>query len=1186
MDNIEKAHSRGLDNYSTTNQKSMDKVMRSMDELTKNYRVLNKDLTSIQNKMRELSDNTVIPKDATRGQKREIEGLKSSYDKQFRSAQRQQQALNREYRQSLKYMQEMSQFKQSYSKNFTPAISSNQFHNLPKDRQRAENVTRNILGNKDSPTAIIDDLREQIKQVQNLRKRSDHVSRNASQAGYMSYQQGQSFRSDYNTSQGSMQIQMAENMKRFTDLGQQRSSIQEKIEEIENKQLRTPEDLDRKIGYDATLKSIDEEMEKRIELNRALDRTISDMRMFNERLEGVTQRHSRDTARGMMYERAPAIGLATMGAAGLFAGGLYSRGSSAKQGFRDDVVSIGQRTEQDDWRTNVRDNAMDAGLDEYRGFTTQEMLSFQNSYLSNRGFQDLDDLNTAMTSQADFSRVTGLSGEDTSEIFSNLFDNAKLEGSEVGDIQNAFVGAIKQSGMEGREKEQIDSLNELIKEVSEGTVVGKEETMNLMGLQSVLNSSDSEAIRGSSGMEAMQSLNQGIRGAIDDPQARLLFGAGSEFQGISSYYKVAQRMEKGVSDPENLQRLYNMAVSQVGEGGSELDQDSTFMALARERLNADVNTEQASALMDLVRRGELSQEGIDKVLATDTETGTTRSEEAMSRYQDSKEAVESQSEAVTEKQSIQFNDFGDLLRKANAALDSTPPSLYALGGAALSAAAALAGTAGSFAGSTLLRKGVNGSKGGRGGTGGGTGGAGGWLSTQLGKATGDESRRKGGLPNTGPISTGGKGGKLGKLSGLAGGAMNKVKGWFSGGTGGNQGIVASAPGGGGMFGKIGGLAGKAALPLALATGAIGVMSAPEEQKGEAIGGSVGGIGGSLGGATLGASIGSVVPGVGTAIGGIAGSFLGSSLGQKAGSWIGGLFGGGGKKENTVSAEETQTGMETQLERENTTRRNESQNKKADNLAQESILITKYNQVLDRAKEILAEARMQNGIFGKDSGVGGGMATGEGELNDLTGDLTKKDLADTGTMTPEDIDKWINSKAPKGSLMRGMGGAFHEAAQASGLDPRYLVSHAAHETGWGTSNILKKKNNWFGIGAFDNSPMSSAYSYGGRENGIVEGAKWIAENYYNKGNTTLDKMHDAGYATDPKWDSKIANIMKGSPKGSVNITSNVNVKVEGGKNLANQLKDNKELERAGKAVEEKLYGNGSILNFYSLETKRG
>lgn len=141
----------------------------------------------------------------------------------------------------------------------------------------------------------------------------------------------------------------------------------------------------------------------------------------------------------------------------------------------------------------------------------------------------------------------------------------------------------------------------------------------------------------------------------------------------------------------------------------------------------------------------------------------------------------------------------------------------------------------------------------------------------------------------------------------------------------------------------------------------------------------------------------------------------------------------------------------------------------------------------------------------------------------------------GGLSAGQLNNWIRATSP-GSPFNGQGNVFMEAQKQSGLDARYILAHAALESGWGKSSIAKKYNNYFGIGAFDNDPNNAKnFSNSGLASGIINGAKWIAKNYYNSSykQTTLYKMRNNSgvhqYATDPNWHNKIANIMKGSER---------------------------------------------------------
>ena len=1249
MNEIDSIRGRGVNEYFTTTQKDMDKNMRSMAKLSKLYQSLDKDLAEIQRRMRDMSDRTVVPEGATKAQQRQIEQLKRTMEEQAQSAIHQQRALQSEYNKTLAKFRELSSFQQNSSKNFKHLFNSNDLFNLPSGAgnfNRARSIMSAMANEADGVSSKLNDVMAKIQSVNKLDRRSESLTRRASASNYMSYQQATSFRRDYSTVNQDYRSEKRSNIDAMTLLGQERTELTRKIQEIQTNPNATQKDIDRKIAMQQTVESIDKEREARMELNRALERTISNMKKYNERVTqdgGVEVKPERGTFRGMIYERSPAIGLALGAAAGGVVGGLYSHGAQLNKSMRDDVIGIGQHTGQDNWTETIRDNALEAGLKDRLGFGGQDMLAFQNNYLSNAGYNGMDDLNTAMTNQAVFSRTTGLDANTTKEFFNSAFASGAVNGNQVKDIQNAFIGGIKQSGMEGREKEQLKALQGLLQGVSQGRSLTNSEVMNVMGLQSVLSSSGVRSLGGQQGGQLLNDLNSGIRQGFNNPMVRLAFGQGTKYQGLEGRFELRKQMDKGISDAENVRNIGRIAESY---SNSEAGQNEAFASFVQEGLGTDITAQQAEGLMDLYRKGKLTDENINGVLESTKETGATESQSKLEKYQNSKEATSNQSEATTDKQAAQLYDLGNKVREANTALGALPAPVYAAV-AALSALAAAAGASAlSFGASTLLRRGaarsmgqggsiVGGATGRlfRGGGGGGAGGGGGVgifgaLRNSTARFT-DPYARAGGLPNTGPSSGAAAGTGSGLFSRVregAGSLWNRVGGGagaaaagagtaaagaeVAGAAGSGAGAAAGAASGGSKvmstLGKVGNVLGKVALPLSIIAGVGSIAAAPEDQKGEATGAAAGGIGGGLAGAAVGASVGSVVPVVGTAIGGILGGVIGSFGGSKIGGWAGSLFDPDKaqaaepteKKEDT-KAKDKANEVEKQVDRENTNTKDRAENKRTDNLAMERANLHQYEAVLDRAAQILNQARLQNGIFGNgsgdSSGGGGGAAIGGagGSLKMLSNgqkwanpsDLTNSDLGYTDAkLTAKDLDEWINSKAPEGSLMRGMGEAFFKAGQESGLDPRYLIAHAAQETGWGTSNILKDKNNWFGIGAFDDSPHSSAKTFGGRSQGIIDGAKWIAQNYYDKGNTTLSKMKKAGYATDPQWANNISSIMKNAPSGtgSVKVESTINVKVSGDEKVSSKINNNKELEKVANTIQSKIYGS---MNYYSQETRR-
>ena len=162
-------------------------------------------------------------------------------------------------------------------------------------------------------------------------------------------------------------------------------------------------------------------------------------------------------------------------------------------------------------------------------------------------------------------------------------------------------------------------------------------------------------------------------------------------------------------------------------------------------------------------------------------------------------------------------------------------------------------------------------------------------------------------------------------------------------------------------------------------------------------------------------------------------------------------------------------------------------------------------------------------------------------NGSTEEFRNQDLKVWAPITEKELNDYIASVRPDSPFARNAK-VFLDAAKETGLDPRYILAHAAVESGWGTSAICKDKNNYFGIGAFDSSPYASAYSFSsGLAAGIIEGAKWIEQNYYSSSykQTTLKQMRwnngQHQYATDSKWDTTIASIMSNMPNSDNKTT---------------------------------------------------
>lgn len=181
-------------------------------------------------------------------------------------------------------------------------------------------------------------------------------------------------------------------------------------------------------------------------------------------------------------------------------------------------------------------------------------------------------------------------------------------------------------------------------------------------------------------------------------------------------------------------------------------------------------------------------------------------------------------------------------------------------------------------------------------------------------------------------------------------------------------------------------------------------------------------------------------------------------------------------------------------------------------------------IVNQVKEIISQS-LRGGIDGGGSAV----------IPETKEQVKSQDLSNKSNVTAEDLDKIIekNTANKPGSIMKGMGETIIQASSETNLDPMYLLAHAGWETGWGTSGILNDKYNWFGIGAYNSSPSESAYKFGDKSGGFIEGAKWIKENYYDEGQSTISGMigvpghnyavNDDG-SPNTSWESGISSVI--------------------------------------------------------------
>lgn len=1082
---------------------------------------------------------------------------------------------------------------------------------------------------------ILTNIKRTEQDIKNARARVGRTVTRATDTGRMDYNNTRRLRGEVGRGQEYEQLRK-NNIDRMAYLRDQRASVGNRIantaEQLQKGAINDNEYRNRIASLKQERSEIEKEIKARQSLNHTIKETEKTLKMGASTLNDKSIRQEADpkSIKGIMQSRSFAISMSALGAGIGAMAGMYAKGSGIEKSIRGDAIQIGQQTGVSDYRGYKRSIA-ELGMQKDTGYTPEMMLGFTRSVLSGQGNLGQEETLASTEALAKGTRGLAVNSGDLSQFVQSSMQNGAVSGSsQITALTKSLAGAIKVGGMSGRDDEVLKALQQIADNTFAGKNVSSSQMDSMIAMNTMLNETGNKSVQGAQGAQLQSDISSSLRGLDLNSSVATWFGQGTRFQGQAGQYDLRKKLENGL-DGDNLSDLMRVS-STYGPGVGSKGQKAALIS-AFGAMGTNVTTDQADALVDVYQKYKGDPDKLNEKVKEIKDKGDKESKKNQEGYSDSAEGAKNLAEAVVAVKALETadNKLITTIDKMIGSLDKVNATIFTIGSGLIASTTMLGGSLLSSVGSSIFKGGFKGKGGG------GSGGLGSFISgasdtlkgTKAGQAVAKGSGKAGNfasdalkgfestITKNGPRTIDGTTGIGNFMRGAVDGAKDTLGGLK--GSGAMSATAEAASGGGGWFKSLtGGLGkglGKVAIPLGVASSLFNVATA--EDKTKAVGSEVGGWSGGLAGASVGASwgagLGSIVPGLGTAVGagvgGVAGGLIGAFGGSKLGegvvdagrsAWKGikGLFGGGDVSADEISSSPGDTA--TQSKNSSNSQKRTAEQIRANNNQIESSNLKKYEELLTKAQQILAQAKAQNGIYGNGNGSGssnvsggGSTVSGKGSLKLLekgktftTGDAKTHDLGyTTDSISAEGIDNWIKSVSPN-SPMVGMGSTFIKAGEESGLDPRYLVAHAALESGWGTSSLSKngdaETGNWFGIGAFDSNPANGE-NYG---LGIVGGAKWIADNYYKQGQTTVDSMrHNNGvheYATDPEWANKIGSTMDSlakatGPSTGTSVTNNITVNANGTKENADTI--------ANKVANATANKTKSTLNYYTREVSR-
>lgn len=499
--------------------------------------------------------------------------------------------------------------------------------------------------------------------------------------------------------------------------------------------------------------------------------------------------------------------------------------------------------------------------------------------------------------------------------------------ANVNDLTKAISGAVKQSGMQGREEEMVKSLQGMAEGRFSGRTSSAGDLKDLIALQTVLAGTGSKALQGEQGAQAISTLDSKFKsGGQGDPFFQLMFGKGTKYRGPGGVAQMYRDMEKGATT-ENLSTvLGNLDKSVMNKDMKTLLVKDSF----------GLSMEQTDKIMEAYNKGSLSDSYLKKLGVEGNKIGDKSLEEGKDFYDGSTMGQEDKIKANRDKKRGEMDDskLGDVSRRFRKfGSEQSTLGTFLLGSLG-------AGVVGG-GGVNLLMKSLRNT--------GGAGikdalsGFGGKIKTGFGegmasirKVGAHEAPKGDWMRNT-----------VNAVEETAGKTGSFIKGSFKRGKHANP----------TMFGNMAEDLSKGRLPKGLTKGlgilGLGVSAlniATSKDKVKTTGKELGGWGGALGGAKLGAMAGTAIaPGLGTAvgsiIGGVAGGFGGSKLGGSAVDGVRNLFDGSKKSEEKSKADKKES----------------AERKRGDNIKKDSENLAKYDALLTRADRLASSGGSSAGF---------------------------------------------------------------------------------------------------------------------------------------------------------------------------------------------------------------------------------
>ena len=148
-----------------------------------------------------------------------------------------------------------------------------------------------------------------------------------------------------------------------------------------------------------------------------------------------------------------------------------------------------------------------------------------------------------------------------------------------------------------------------------------------------------------------------------------------------------------------------------------------------------------------------------------------------------------------------------------------------------------------------------------------------------------------------------------------------------------------------------------------------------------------------------------------------------------------------------------------------------------------------------------------------------------------GRVTARIGLDTRLLTRSGASAWaIDEYLAAHTSLPPLGASFMAAERKYGINARFLLAAALHESGWGSGYIARVKHNLFGYNAYDRDPVRYATAYRTYAAGINDTARFMKDFYLTPGGRwwggrpTLRSMQRF-WSSSGRWGTNVSRIAR-------------------------------------------------------------